>query len=88
MEFVVATSFNKDIAKLKDGKTARKLETLILKLQLSNSLPEISGVKKMSGSLNAYRLRVGDYRVGFYLEDITIRLTAFAHRKDIYKKFP
>lgn len=88
MEVFATASFNKDISKLKDITTARKIEKLIAKLQGAESLNSIAGIKKLSGSLNAYRIRIGDYRIGFYKENNTIKLTAFAHRKEIYRYFP
>jgi mRNA interferase RelE/StbE len=42
-------------------------------------------VKKLKGSRNQYRLRVGNYRVLFELEADTITVYDLGHRKDIYK---
>ena len=42
-------------------------------------------VKKLKGSRNEYRLRVGDYRVLFELEGATVTVYAAGNRKDIYR---
>lgn len=42
-------------------------------------------VKKLKGSRNEYRLRVGDYRVLFALEGRTVTIYAAGDRKDIYR---
>ena len=42
----------------------------------------------MKGHSYAYRIRIGDYRLGFYFEDNTIFLARFLKRSDIYKVFP
>lgn len=42
-------------------------------------------VKKLKGSLNEYRLRIGDYRVIFELEGRTATVYAIGLRKDIYR---
>jgi len=42
-------------------------------------------VKKLKGSRNEYRLRVGDYRVLFDLEGRTATVYAVGNRKDIYR---
>ncbi len=42
-------------------------------------------VKKLKGSRNEYRLRVGDYRILFELEDATVTVYAAGNRKDIYR---
>ncbi|HAO49122.1 MAG TPA: hypothetical protein DCR35_07360 [Runella sp.] len=43
----------------------------------------------MQGFQSFYRIRMGDYRVGFELTDpTTILLIMVAHRKEIYRYFP
>jgi len=42
-------------------------------------------VKKLKGSKNEYRLRVGDYRVLFELEGPAVMVYAAGRRKDIYR---
>lgn len=48
--------------------------------------PRPHGCKKLSGSLNEYRLRVGDYRILYTINDtiITIYIFKIAHRKEVY----
>lgn len=81
-------AFNKDISKIRDKKMALKIEQVIKKVEIVDSVSEIPGIKKLSGHNNAYRIRIGNYRLGFFLIDNTIRLSIFADRKDIYKYFP
>jgi len=42
-------------------------------------------IKKLKGSINEYRLRVGDYRVIFELEGRMVTVYALGLRKDIYR---
>ena len=42
-------------------------------------------VKKLKGSINEYRLRVGDYRAIFELEGRRVIVYAIGLRKDIYR---
>lgn len=43
-------------------------------------------VRKLSGELRSYRVRVGDYRVIFNREDgIDAVVTSIAHRRDVYR---
>ena len=42
-------------------------------------------VKKLKGSTNGYRLRIGDYRVLFELEGRIVTVYAVGDRKDIYR---
>ena len=48
----------------------------------------MNGLVKMKGHKTAYRFRINDYRIGFFLEDNTIYFSAFDHRKNLYKRFP
>ena len=58
------------------------------------SIPEIPGMEKLRGYEYYYRIRIGDYRLGFSI-DIAIdeqaglfQFVRCLHRKDIYKYFP
>ena len=50
--------------------------------------PRPFGVKKLSGFDNEYRIRIGDYRVRYEINDETLTVIVLhcQHRKDIYKK--
>ena len=88
MNVEVSKSFEKDILKIEDKKTATLLSKIIDKLEDCQSLSEISSLKKMEGKGNFYRIRVGSYRIGLKLEQDTIFLLRCLDRKDIYKYFP
>ena len=49
--------------------------------------PRPVGIVKLKGFKNSYRIRVGDYRVIYEIEDKVLRILVIAigHRKDIYK---
>ncbi|MBI1356297.1 MAG: type II toxin-antitoxin system RelE/ParE family toxin [Acidobacteria bacterium] len=48
--------------------------------------PRPSGCKKLKGDKESWRLRVGDYRVIYTIDDKTFRIdiTRIRHRKDAY----
>ena len=54
----------------------------------ATKLEDAGDIIKMKGSKNAYRMRVGEFRIGFYLDGDTVTLGRFANRKDIYRLFP
>ncbi len=82
-------SFIKSLTKIHDRKILERIANKILVLEKSQSLNEITNIKKLSGYLYYYRLRIGSYRLGFeQINQETIRLIIVARRKDIYKKFP
>ena len=45
----------------------------------------IGDIKKLKGYSNAYRLRIGDYRVLFELYDFSIKIKAVLPRGSAYK---
>lgn len=88
MIVIFSKGFKKDLSKLKDFKLKQKLKSVILELESQNNLTEITNLKKMKGYSTAYRIRVGDYRLGFYCDENCVTLARFVKRNDIYRLFP
>jgi mRNA interferase RelE/StbE len=88
MKIIFLKSFLKDIIKIKEPKTARKIEQLIFDLKNANSIEEVNNIKKLKGYSIAYRIKSGNYRIGIYKELDNIELARFLKREDIYKVFP
>lgn len=49
--------------------------------------PRPNGCKKLSATENAYRIRVGDYRVLYEIEDrrLVVLVVRVAHRREAYR---
>lgn len=49
--------------------------------------PRPPGVKKLSGSKNLWRIRVGDYRVVYQIHDreLVVVIVNIGHRSDVYR---
>jgi mRNA interferase RelE/StbE len=49
--------------------------------------PRPHGAKKLQGADNLYRIRAGDYRILYSINDkvLMVLVVAIGHRKDIYK---
>ena len=80
--------FSKDIDELTVKSVKSALKKVIESIEKANTLTDIPNTKKLQGHKTAYRIRVGDYRLGFFYENKTIILARFVNRKDIYKLFP
>ena len=80
--------FSKDLLKVKDESLKGDLFSIIIVPKNAETLNELSNVKKLKGYQNAYRIRIGKYRLGFYFDGEVIELARFAKREDIYKLFP
>jgi mRNA interferase RelE/StbE len=63
-------------------------ERIAVKIQQLAENPRPDGVVKMRGAYNEYRIRIGDYRVRYEINDkeLIILLLQCKHRKDIYRK--
>ena len=88
MQVLFTKNFHKEISKLRDKKLAHNIEAIILQVKSISHFSEISGLKKLVGYKNAYRIRIGDYRIGIVLENNIVIFSAFNNRKEIYKYFP
>ncbi|MDB4900716.1 MAG: plasmid stabilization system [Gemmatimonadetes bacterium] len=49
--------------------------------------PRPDGVRKLSGSKDSYRIRVGDYRVLYRITDtrLLVLVVKVGHRRDVYR---
>jgi len=82
-------SFLRSLSKIRDQRLFKRIERKILVFENATSIDEIPNVKKLTGYKYYYRVRVGEYRIGFeQINRETIRLIIAANRKDIYWKFP
>jgi len=81
---VISKSVQKQIDGLPNDITDRVLE----KIQNLALEPRPDGVVKLKGYDNEYRIRAGDYRVRYEVDDENqlVQILQCKHRKDIYRK--
>jgi mRNA interferase RelE/StbE len=80
--------FSKDLLKINDETLKNNLFEVIVLLKETENLNLLSNVKKLKGHTEAYRIRIGKYRLGFFFDGEVVELARFAKREDIYKLFP
>ena len=88
MKFEVEKAFAKDFRKLKSKELAIAISEVINQVSEASTTLEIANLKKLTGYKSAFRIRIGDYRIGIIIEKNIVTFVAFAHRKEIYKRFP
>jgi mRNA interferase RelE/StbE len=88
MQVVFLKRFSKDLDSVSNKGVRRILELFIEDVERSSTLKNHPNIKKLSGYKNAFRLRIGDYRVGMFISGDTVEFVRILHRKDIYKVFP
>ncbi|PSB18323.1 plasmid stabilization protein [Phormidesmis priestleyi ULC007] len=82
-------SFLKDLKALKSTPGFEAINALVFEeIPRSTSLGEISSLKRLKGVDDAYRIRVGDYRIGLFTLKETITFARVLHRREIYRYFP
>lgn len=87
MNIEIRRSFEKDALKLPSS-AQFQLSKVIESLSQIEKLSELTSCKKLSGFKNAYRIRMGEYRIGFIFENGAVELVRVLGRKEIYKYFP
>jgi len=80
--------FSKDLDKINLPTVKKSINGVIEEVKAANSVKQISNIKKLVGFKSAYRIRVGQYRLGVFIEKNLTQFARVAHRKDIYKLFP
>ncbi len=88
MQIEFLGKFSKDIDHISQKSVKTSLAKLIHLIEQSGDLTNIPNLKKLVGHKSAFRVRIGDYRVGFFYENRKILFARIIHRKDIYKVFP
>lgn len=82
-------TFIKDLKFLKSTPVYTTIKDLVFQEILAcQNLSDISNIKKLKGEDNAYRIRVGDYRIGFFVIGNTITFSRVLHRREFYRYFP
>lgn len=77
----------KSVQKELDKLPKSEYEKVYIKIQSLAEEPRPSGVVKMEGLENEYRIRIGDYRVRYQIDDKDLILLVLhcKHRKNIYR---
>ncbi|MCC5662511.1 type II toxin-antitoxin system RelE/ParE family toxin [Nostoc sp. CHAB 5784] len=76
----------KPVQKQLDDLPEKQRERLLKDIRLLADVPRPSGVKKLNGYENMYRIRVGNYRVIYEIQDqeMLVLILSSIHRKDAY----
>jgi len=62
-------------------------QRILEKIEQLSSQPRSLDTKKLKGFANEYRIRIGDYRVRYEINDktLTVLLLSCRHRRDAYR---
>jgi mRNA interferase RelE/StbE len=85
---VFERSFSRDLKRIKDAVLLKRVKEVIEAVQAAETLDDVQSVRKMRGYEQFYRIRLGDYWIGFELDNEQVIFVRILHRKDIYRYFP
>lgn len=90
MQVLFKPSFIKDAKKLPSFVYVEVKRICLTIFPSIESPRDLSGldIQKLRGFRSYYKIRIGDYRVGFKVEDRVVTFMRVLHRKDIYRYFP
>ena len=81
--------FLKDLHRLRHTEEYGRIKELVFEtLPNRETLSEISGLKSLKQNKNAFRIRLGEYRIGLKMEGDLVEFMRVLHRKDFYRYFP
>ena len=87
MKYEYTNAFIKDVKK-SSPELQSQIRSLIEEIKRVERLAELPNVKKMKGFSSAFRLRLGEYRVGVFMQNDVLILVRVLHRREIYRYFP
>ncbi len=81
---VVKHSARKELDSLTDDALGRVLK----KITALGNVPRPAGCKKLKGYKDLWRVRVGDWRVVYIIDDARrlVSITRIAHRREVYER--
>ncbi len=79
----VKPSARKELEALPDNVLAR----VVQRIDALRRNPKPAGVKKLKGYKDQWRIRVGDWRVLYIIDDAAklVSITRIAHRREVYR---
>jgi mRNA interferase RelE/StbE len=80
--------FYKDLDKITLQSTFNDITSSVKNVEEAVSWLDIRNLKKLTGYKNVFRIKVGDYRIGVFIENNIVEFARVVHRKDIYRVFP
>ncbi|MEI8195416.1 MAG: type II toxin-antitoxin system RelE/ParE family toxin [Phycisphaerae bacterium] len=82
-EVLISSQAERDLRRLPKQMFSR----VIPEIQALGRIPRPSGCLKLAGSKNDYRIRIGDYRVLYEIDDNIriVRIMRVRHRREVYR---
>ena len=81
-------SFDADLSAITDAGLLRRIRKVIEQVEAARTFQQIPNLKRLEVTGKYYRIRLGDYRIGFVFERGAVTFVRCLNRKEIYRYFP
>jgi mRNA interferase RelE/StbE len=81
-------SFDADLSAITDAALLRRIRKVIEQVEAARTFQQIPNLKRLGATGKYYRIRLGDYRIGFVFERGAVTFVRCLNRKEIYRYFP
>lgn len=88
MKSTFRSSFGRDLKILHDKKVRSEVAATIAAVEAARDLTELPQVRKLGGSQDCYRIRIGAYRIGITVDGDSVEFVRCLSRRDLYRYFP
>lgn len=88
MKVAFRASFDTDLSSIRDVALLRRIGKAIEQVETARTFQQIPNLKRLEATGKYYRIRVGDYRLGFVFDRGVVTFVRCLARKEIYRYFP
>ena len=88
MKTAFRESFDSDLSVITDATLLRRIGKIIEQVEAARTFQQIPNLKRLEAAGKYYRIRLGEYRLGFIFENGAVTFVRCLHRKEVYRYFP
>lgn len=88
MKVFFRKSFSDDLSRINESDLLLRIKHVIEQVEDAKSFHQINNLKRLQYKGKYYRIRVGDFRLGFVFENGAVTFVRCLDRKEIYRYFP
>jgi mRNA interferase RelE/StbE len=81
-------SFSDDLSSINHRDLLHRIKNVIEQVEAARTFQQINNLKQLEHEGKYYRIRVGDFRLGFVFENGAVIFVRCLNRKEIYRYFP
>jgi mRNA interferase RelE/StbE len=81
-------SFDSDLSVITDAALLRRIKKVVELVEAARTFQQLPNLKRLEAAGKYYRIRLGEYRIGFVFETGAVTFIRCLHRKEIYRYFP